>query len=229
MKIVSFTLIAAAALAGGAGAQETNAPAAETSGLQLDTRTDEDRIEFLINVAQVYFEEKDYESAVSAYERVLEIDPTHQQANYIIGHVYIEAGRFANAEKQLTKLAEENPEDFKLLNNLAWLYATAADPKIRDGAKAVEIAQRAMVLAPNDHHVWSTLSEAYYVMGEYEKAHRAINQMARLASRYGKNITEEAVADYNEQIRKCKRAWDTQKMLDGEDEEEPLVDEDAKQ
>ncbi|MEA2069292.1 MAG: hypothetical protein U9P12_08835 [Verrucomicrobiota bacterium] len=77
-----------------------------------------------------------------------------------------------------------------------------------------------MTLAPTDYHVWSTLSEAYYVSGDYEKAYRAIKQMAGLAALYGKNITEEAVVEYNEQIRKCKRAIDTAEAMKGEKETE---------
>lgn len=200
-------------------AQETNIAAPIAGGLQLNSQTDEERIQFLMEVAQVYFKEKNYESAVNAYERILEINPEQKEARYIIAHVYIDAKQYAKAEELLIELVNAAPEDFKLKNNLAWLYATAEDPKIRSGAKAVKIAQEAMVLAPNDHHVWSTLSEAHYINGEYEKAFRAIKQMAALAARYGQDLTKESVDDYNDQIRKCKRAWDTQKMLAGEDEE----------
>lgn len=218
-------ILSTVAFATMASAQETHAPATNTTagatneapaaaaGLSMSSRTDQERIEFLNRVAMVYFEEKDYQSAVSAFERVLEIDPNNQRARYTLGHMYINAKQYKLAEKQLLALLEAYPEDFKLLNNLAWLYATAEDPEIRDGEKAIELAQEAMVLAPNDHHVWSTLSEAYYVTGEYEKALRAIEHMARVASRYGKGITKESVDSYNEQIRKCKRAMDTQKVL----------------
>lgn len=201
-----------------ASAQDTNSATPFAGGLQINNRTDEERIQFLIDIAQVYFKEDNFESAVNAYERILEIDPQHKQARYIIAHVYINAKQYVKAEKLLMELIGDDPEDFKLKNNLAWLYATAEDPKIRNGAKAVKIAQEAMVLAPNDHHVWSTLSEAHYINGEYEKAYRAIQQMAALASRYGQDLTEESVESYNEQIRKCKRAWDTQKMLEDEDD-----------
>lgn len=197
--------------------------AQEASGLQLDTQTDEERIQFLLNVAQVYFQEDDFDSAITAYQRILEIDPQHQQARYVIGHVYISAKQYIKAEKQLNELVKDFPEDFQLLNNLAWLYATAEDPSIRNGEKAIELAQEAMAIEPNDHHVWSTLAEAYYVTGDYEKAHRAITHMASLASRYGKNVTKEQVESYNEQIRKCKRAWDTQKMIEGKDGEEEEI------
>jgi tetratricopeptide (TPR) repeat protein len=216
---LSMGIALAAFLASGALAQETNGA---SSGLLLNQQTEQERIDFLLQVAGAYYAEKEYASAIGAYERVLEIDPTHQQARYVIGHVYINAKEYAKAEEILSQLVDDYPEDFTLLNNLAWLYATAEDPAFRSGPKAVELAQKAMVLAPGDHHVWSTLAEAHYISGDYEKAYRAINNMAKLAARYGKDMTKESVDDYNEQIRKCKRAWDTQRMIEGkETEEEP--------
>jgi len=211
--LIFFLLPCSALLSQTAQTNET----AQISELSITKRlTDEERIEFLLNVAQAYFNEEDFDAAINAYERILSIDPEHQQAKYVLGHVYIMAKRYSKAESTLKALADENPEDFKIWNNLAWLYATAEDPAIRDGKKAVKHAQEAMTLAPYDHHVWSTLSEAYYVSGEYEKSYRAITHMANLAARYGTDITKEAVDNYNEQIRKCKRAMDTAKALEEE-------------
>lgn len=216
IKILSITLIASAAIA----QQETNAPLTESqsSSLTVTGRTDEERIKFLLEVASVYTKEKDYASAINAYQRILEIDPMNKEARYISGHVYINAKQYAEAEQMMQTLIEEYPEDFQLKNNLAWMYATAEDPAFRDGQKAVELAQEAMIIAPNDHHVWSTLAEAYYATGQYEKASRAIKNMAKLASRYGQNITQEMVESYNEQIRKCERAWDAEKVLKGDED-----------
>ena len=200
-------------------AQEENAPSnAPTSSLELSgERIPGKRIAFLLEVAQAYANEQDYLASIDAYERILKIDPEHQQARYIVAHIYISAKQYQKAETMLLALAEERPEDFKLWNNLAWLYATAEDPSIRDGKKAIKFAHEAMSLVPNDYHVWSTLAEAYYVSGEYEKAYRAVTHMASLATRYGTDITEESVKEYNEQIRKCKRAMDTaEAMKDGE-------------
>ncbi|NNJ69781.1 MAG: tetratricopeptide repeat protein [Kiritimatiellales bacterium] len=207
-------------LPGTLSAQETNSISDTGFGLQIAERTDEERIDFLLEVATAYFSEGDHESAINAYERVLEIDPLNLQARFIIGHSYIRVHQYAKAEKMLTQLIEDFPEDFKLRNNLAWLYATATDPAFRDGQKAIRLAREAMVLAPYDHHVWSTLAEAYYTTGQYEKAYQTILHMASLAVKYGDNITKQSVAGYNEQIRKCKRAWDTQKMISGEDAED---------
>ncbi len=202
-------LIAIASVPFAPAQTNTNSLSSGNDGLQISSRTPEQRIAFLLEVAQAYFQQQDMDAAISAYERVLAIDPSHKEARYIISHVYINAKKYEKAETLLKELITEYPEDFQLLNNLAWLYATAEDPAFRNGKKAIAIAQQALALAPNDHHVWSTLSEAYYISGEYEKAFRAINQMAALATRYGKGITKEAVESYNEQIRKCKRAMDT--------------------
>ncbi len=211
----TILILSAGLLTLSARAQETETNATQTSSLIVNERTDEERIQFLLDVAQVYFDEEDFESSMGAYERILEIDPAHLQARYVVAHVYISAKAYAKAETLLLQLIEDNPEDFKLMNNLAWLYATAEDPKFRNGKKSVRYAQMALVEAPNDHHVWSTLSEAHYINGEYEKAYEAITIMAQNAQKYGQGLTPEQVDAYNEQIRKCKRAWDTQKMLEG--------------
>jgi tetratricopeptide (TPR) repeat protein len=203
-----------------AAQEESKTNSVPASSLELAiNQTPEARVKFLLDVAQAYLNEGDMEAALDAYERILQIDPNNVQARYISGHVYISTKKYAKAEKSLLALAEEFPDDFKLWNNLAWLYATAEDPAYRDGRKAIKFAHEAMTLAPNDYHVWSTLSEAYYVCGEYEKAYRSITHMASLAARYGTDITKESVEEYNEQIRKCKRAMDTAEALKDESEE----------
>ena len=188
-------------------AVSSNAPPSSL-GLSAD-RSQEKRIEFLLEVAQAYSQSGDLQASIDAYERILKMDPDHLQARYVLAQLYITTKQYEKAEVTLLRLIKERPEDFTLLNNLAWLYATAEDPAIRDGQKAIDYAQKAMVLAPNDHHVWSTLSEAYYVSGEYEKAYRAITHMANLTVRSSQGVSEEAVEGYNEQIRKCQRALDT--------------------
>jgi tetratricopeptide (TPR) repeat protein len=216
--LLSFMLMA------GARAQETNETqlsASASSELQIADLTDQERIEFLHRVASAYTSEGDQANAISAYQRILEIDPGNRQARFILAHVYINAKRYSEAETFLLELIEDYPDGFQLKNNLAWLYATAEDPAYRRGERAIELAQEALVFAPYDHHVWSTLSEAYYVTGQYEKANRAIEHMTKLVMRYEKNITQGMVEGYNEQILKCKRAWEAEKELRGDAEEEP--------
>ena len=220
MNYISNSLLVCVLTLSATFAQEENTSSnAPVSSLQLSvTRTQEKRIVFLLEVAGAYTTEGDAPSAIDAYERILKIDPKHQQARTLLSHVYIGTKEYQKAEALLLSLLEEYPDDFTLLNNLAWVYATADDPTIRNGQKALKLAQEAMLIAPNDYHIWSTLSEAHYVLGDYEKAFRAIEHMSRLAIRYGKGISKESVKAFNEQIKKCKRAMDTANaMKDDED------------
>lgn len=200
-----------------ASAQESG-PA---SGLLVTERPKEERIHFLMTLGGAYMEEGDTDSAVSVYERVLELEPEEFEIYGVISAVYISAHKYAEAERILLEQIETDPDAFRPKNNLAWLYATATDPAFRDGHKAVRLAQEAIVSEPYSHHVWSTLAEAYYVTGDYEKAYRAIRHMAALAIQQNISITKEAVDNYNAQIRKCKRALDIQKMMSGEEIETP--------
>ena len=212
--LACWLMLLSLAVAQDEGATNTS-PAASMD--MYGARTQAKRIPFLLEVAQAYASEDDIPSAIGAYERVLEIDPKHQQARYILAVMYINAKEYKKAEQLFLGLAEEYPDDARLLNNLAWLYATAEDTSMRNGQKAVKFAQEAMLLTPYDYHVWNTLAEAYYVSGDYEKAYRAITHMANLITRYGKDVMEETVQQYNEQIQKCKRALDTAKAMKGEE------------
>jgi len=69
----------------------------------------------------------------------------------------------------LEAMTAEFTNDYSLKNNIAWLYATAKDHSIRNSSRAVAYAQEALLINPLDYHIWSTLSEAYYVGTQYDK------------------------------------------------------------
>lgn len=228
--IVAFSAISAVAQ------QATNPPPAEMQiqEFHAEDQTEEERVQFLLDLGSAYLAENDPASAITAYERILEIDPMHAETRFLSSTVYIAAKQYAKAERMLKSLMEEYPDDFQTKNNLAWLYATAEDPAFRDGEKAIELAQEAMIIAPNIHNVWSTLAEAYYCTGQYGKAYRAMNHMSSLVKTYNVNISQETAGSYFQQIRKYERSLETEKALKGDEEEEspttaPSVDEDAQE
>jgi len=179
----------------------------------LVVQNPEERIKMLQHIGNIYFQDGDLENATSAFERILEIDPTQKDARSILGVIYVNSKNYAAAIENMKGLAEDYPEDYQALNNLAWTYATAEDPTYRDAASAIDLAQQALVLAPYDHHIWSTLSEAYFVSGQYEKANRAIQHLVKMATTKKIQLTKDAVDTYNNQIRKCSRAIETEKLL----------------
>jgi serine/threonine protein kinase/tetratricopeptide (TPR) repeat protein len=61
-------------------------------------------------------------------------------------------------------------------NEWAWLLATGPDTKFRDPARAVELAKRAVELAPQQGSFWNTLGAAHYAAGNCKEAIAALQK-----------------------------------------------------
>lgn len=92
------------------------------------------------------------------------------------------------AYEQSIALEPDNP---KVLNNLAWLYATCEDEIFRNPQKALRFAEKAATLEESPH-VLDTLAESYYVNGWLEKAVsteiRALDLATKNLSYYRKQL-----------------------------------------
>jgi len=89
-------------------------------------------------------------------------------------------------------------EDADALNNIAWIRATHADPRQRDGAQALRLAERARDSAGQENAVLlSTLGAAYAEVGRFEDAVRSAARAVELA-RAGRD--EAAAQRYEAQL-----------------------------
>ena len=139
------------------------------------------KINPLIDKAYQRLNSDNIPEALHAFNDALILDPVNKRARFGLGTTYIQLQRYHEALEILEPMVKEFPNDYLLKNNIAWLYATAKNLSIRSGAKAVQFAQDALLMAPRDFHVWSTLSEGYYISGKYDKALRAAEEALRLS------------------------------------------------
>jgi tetratricopeptide (TPR) repeat protein len=65
-------------------------------------------------------------------------------------------------------------------NNLAWMLAGAADARFRQPARAVELAGKAVELAPKEGTFRNTLGAAYYRAGDWKSAVAALEKSMEL-------------------------------------------------
>ena len=109
--------------------------------------------------------------AVAWYQRALALDANNFRANRELGGVHLEAGDRALALRHFSRAHKIRPGDFACSNNLAWLLATIPDPALRDGTKAVKVAQAiATTTGYRDPSVLDTLAAAYAEAGQFEQA-----------------------------------------------------------
>lgn len=162
-------------------------------------------IEELLKQGFALIEADNPTGAVEVFRQVIAIDHGNRSAKYGISSAYIKMERYRESIALLETLMTQYPADFVLKNNVGWLYATAEDARFRDARKAVRYAQEALLLQPADYHVWSTLAEAHYRDGAYDKALRAARVAVDLAQQQLRE-NPGALMTYVDQMKKCAEA-----------------------
>ena len=130
-------------------------------------------------------------------QRELERSPDDPELYRALGDLHFDKGELAPAAEAYRKALSLAPDNATVLNNLAWLHATAQDPSIRDPGKALFLARRAAAM-DDSPHVLDTLAEAYYVNGEYD---RAVEAAKRALDKAWQNK-----GYYEEQLRRFEQA-----------------------
>ena len=172
----------------------------------------QDEISQLVYKAYKRIDYGNMREAIRMFNDVLARDPVNKRARFGLGTAYIQLQQYKDALAVLEPMVKEFPEDYFLKNNIAWLYATAKDFSIRNGAKAVQFAQDALLIAPGDFHLWSTLSEGYYISGKYDKALRAAEVALKLS--FDSATGAASVEEYRRQVEKNRKAAQAMSVLE---------------
>ncbi|PYK82142.1 MAG: hypothetical protein DME41_10625 [Verrucomicrobia bacterium] len=151
-----------------------------TLGLQFD------HAESHYSIANAFRQKGQLDDAILHYRLALELRPDYADAHNNLANVFRQQGRVEEAVREYEAALKSNPGSVPAQNNLAWLLATAADAKLRNGKKAVELAEQA-VLATDGHNpvFLHTLAAAYAENGDFTKAIAAANDALEIANANG--------------------------------------------
>jgi len=70
------------------------------------------------NLAQLYFEQKEYEKAIEIYQKYLEISPQNLNVLYNLGIIYYTKKDYDNAISSFEKILEIQPENKEIFNSI---------------------------------------------------------------------------------------------------------------
>jgi tetratricopeptide (TPR) repeat protein len=120
--------------------------------------------------------------------------PDSIHAHYQLGLALQNQGRFAAAVAQFQKVLELDPKHVPARNNLAWMLATCPDNSLRDGNRAVALAQSAVQLSGDKvPEILDTLAAAYAEAGRFPEAIATARQAAALSAEQNKNPLTDAI------------------------------------
>ncbi len=126
------------------------------------------------------------EEAIKQFHHALQIKPDLPDAHYNLGFLFQDQGDISAAVRQYKRVLDLNPDFHNALNNLAWIRATHPDAVFRDGAKAVELAERSCELT--NHQGASeldTLAAAYAEAGRFGEAIKTASKVIDMATAAG--------------------------------------------
>jgi Flp pilus assembly protein TadD len=124
--------------------------------------------------------------AIHHFREVLKIDSNSREAHEGLALALAHQGRHEEAIEHYREAIRLNSENPGLYNNLAWIRATHPNPALRDGAEAVELAERACALwGKREPNLLDTLAAAYAEAGRFPEAIATAEEALSLASSRG--------------------------------------------
>ena len=113
----------------------------------------------------------DAQKAEENYRAAIARNPGMPEPRANLCGLYSDTKQEETAAETCTEALQFNPDYPPLLNNLAWLLATSADPHVRSPVKALQYARKAAALTKEKNpNVLDKLAEAYFVNGQYDEA-----------------------------------------------------------
>ena len=134
------------------------------------------------NLGDSLLQEQDWDDAILCYQHALQTNPRSAETCGHLGLALIQKGKTKEAIDAWEKSLEIIPDQVYVQENLAWVLATARDPALRNGAKAVALAKRADQSSGGGNPViLHTLAAAYAEAGNYGEAAAAARRALTLA------------------------------------------------
>jgi Flp pilus assembly protein TadD len=144
----------------------------------------------------VGLEGKPLDEAILFWSARVENEPNNIGARNTFGVLLVQKHQTRAAIEQWESALALNPNDGNAQSNLAWVFATAPDASLRNGTRAVELAERALKLAGGINPILHrTLAAAYAESGQFDDAIATAERGREFAEREGNRaLADEFVA-----------------------------------
>lgn len=167
-------------------------PDAAIAILQEAVRIKPDHPEARTNLANVLRSLDRLEEAESHYRHVIGTTPTYADAAFNLGEMLVSQQRISEAIEVWSAGVEFCPRDVPMMVNLSLALLTCPDPAMRDGARALEMADRACRLThESDARALYARGQALRAAGRSTEALTTFRRARELAARAGDSALTE--------------------------------------
>lgn len=134
------------------------------------------------NLGNTYFRRGQLHEAIAHYQRAVHYMPNYVKARTNLGITLLQTGRTREGLAHLEKALLYDPDYASAQNQLAWLLATHPDPSVRNGRRAIVLAEQANAATTRRHpSILRTLAAAYAEAGRFPEAIETVQIALTLA------------------------------------------------
>ena len=138
------------------------------------------------NLAKALLQKGEVDNALVHYRKLLELQPDNIEVHNIVGTVLIQQHRIREGVEEWRKGLAIDSNNGNAMSNLAWVFATSPDDSLRDGAKAVQLAEQALRISRGRIPIiFRTLAAAYAESGQFSEARQTAQRGIELANSQG--------------------------------------------
>ena len=146
------------------------------------------------NLGNAFFSTGRSANAIFHYEKAVEIAPDYAKAHCNLGIALLSTGRGREALTEFEKALAIQPDYQIVQNNLAWVLATEPDATLRDGPRAVALAQQASNAAGGKNAAFlRTLAVAYAETGRFAEAVQTVQNAIQAVGTRGNAVFIESL------------------------------------
>jgi tetratricopeptide (TPR) repeat protein len=136
------------------------------------------------------------DEAMIHYEAAARLDPHDGRSQYLMAKALLRQGRSDQAVERFHEALRRDPDNLQALVYLARVLAASHDPRIRNGAEATRLAERAnMLTGGTQSFMLDTLAMAYAESGRFDEAEQTLRQALERASASGETEVTSAMQD----------------------------------
>lgn len=135
-----------------------------------------------INLGNVQVRLGQTDAAIASFNKALELDPGQTAAAYNAGRMLQNRGDAARALEQYEKILRLQPDFRPAIGSLVFLLSTCPDDRIRDGARALEMASTLARISPEQPEVLMLQGFAYAEVGRFDQAARVTRRAIDLVA-----------------------------------------------
>ena len=148
------------------------------------------------NLGSLLFQQGRIDEAIAQWQKALATQPDDAGFHSALANAFLKKGLYKDAITEYDHAVRIAPHDPLARNDLAWLLATSSDASIRDGTRALELAQQAVQLSGGKDPVYlRTFAAACAESGRFTDAEQTARQALQAANVQGNSALANALQD----------------------------------